>query len=396
VTHPASKTPSSAETRGLPLDGIVVVSLEQAVAAPFATRQLADLGARVIKVERTGGGDFARGYDRTVLGQSSYFVWLNRGKESIELDVKGERGHDVMAALLAKADVFVQNLAPGAAARLGFAADELRARHPRLICCSISGYGPDGPHAEKKAYDLLVQCEAGLLSVTGTAESPAKAGISVADIAAGMYAFTGVLTALYERERTGQGSAVEVAMLDALGEWMTQPYLYSVYGGEAPRRTGARHASISPYGPYAAADGQVFLGLQNEREWAVLCREILGRPELISDPRFATNTDRVRSDEQLTLIIETVLRQLTVAEVEQRLDRAGIANARLRTPAEFAAHPQLAARDRWRQVDTPAGPVRTLLPPVTVPGRETAMGHVPALGEHTAAILAEFGLPAGG
>ena len=391
MTHLASKT-----QRRLPLDGIVVVSLEQAVAAPFATRQLADLGARVIKVERTGGGDFARGYDRTVLGQSSYFVWLNRGKESIELDVKSERGHDVMAALLAKADVFVQNLAPGAAARLGFAADELLARHPRLICCSVSGYGPDGPHAEKKAYDLLVQCEAGLLSVTGTADSPAKAGISVADIAAGMYAFTGVLTALYERERTGEGSAVEVAMLDALGEWMTQPYLYSVYGGEPPRRTGARHASISPYGPYAAADGQVFLGLQNEREWAVLCREILGRPELISDPRFATNTDRVVNDEQLTLIIETVLRQLTAAEVERRLDEAGIANARLRTPAEFAAHPQLAARDRWRQVDTPAGPVRALLPPVTVPGRETAMGHVPALGEHTAAILAELGLRAGG
>jgi itaconate CoA-transferase len=375
----------------LPLDGIVVVSLEQAVAAPFATRQLADLGARVIKVERAGGGDFARDYDRTVLGQSSYFVWLNRGKESIQLDVKSEHGHEVMAALLAKADVFVQNLAPGAAARLGFAPDDLRARYPRLICCSVSGYGPDGPHARKKAYDLLVQCEAGLLSVTGTAESPAKAGISVADIAAGMYAFTGVLTALYERERTGDGTTVEVAMLDALGEWMTQPYLYSVYGGEPPRRTGARHASISPYGPYTAADGQVFLGLQNEREWAVLCREILDRPELISDPRFATNTDRVINDEQLTLIIETALRQLTAAEVEQRLDAAGIANARLRTPAEFAAHPQLAARDRWRQVGTPAGPVRALLPPVTVPGREPAMGDVPAAGEHTEAILAELG-----
>jgi len=378
----------------LPLDGIVVVSLEQAVAAPFATRQLADLGARVIKVERTGGGDFARGYDRTVLGQSSYFVWLNRGKESIELDVKSERGREVMAALLAGADVFVQNLAPGAAARLGLGADELRAGHPRLICCSVSGYGPDGPQAGKKAYDLLVQCEAGLLSVTGTAGSPAKAGISVADIAAGMYAFTGVLTALYERERTGEGSAIEVAMLDALGEWMTQPYLYSVYGGEPPRRTGARHASISPYGPYAAADGQVFLGLQNEREWAVLCREILGRPELTSDPRFAANSDRVRNDDQLTLIIETVLRQLTAAQVEKRLDEAGIANARLRTPAEFAAHPQLTARDRWRQADTPAGPVRALLPPVTVPGREAAMGKVPALGEHTAAILAELGLQA--
>jgi len=381
-------------TEALPLTGIVVVSLEQAVAAPFATRQLADLGARVIKVERAGGGDFARDYDRTVLGQSSYFVWLNRGKESIELDVKSERGRDALAALLARADVFVQNLAPGAAARLGLAADDLRARHPRLICCSVSGYGPDGPHARKKAYDLLVQCEAGLLSVTGTEQAPAKAGISVADIAAGMYAFTGVLTALYERERTGAGSVVDVAMLDALGEWMTQPYLYSIYGGEPPRRTGARHASISPYGPYTAADGQVFLGLQNEREWAVLCREILGRPELVSDPRFATNTDRVRNDEQLTLIIETALRQLTAAEVERRLDAAGIANARLRTPAEFAAHPQLAARDRWRQVDTPAGPVRALLPPVTVPGREPAMGNVPALGEHTAAILAELGLQA--
>jgi len=381
--------------QGLPLDGIVVVSLEQAVAAPFATRQLADLGARVIKVERAGGGDFARAYDRTVLGQSSYFVWLNRGKESIELDVKTEHGQEVLAALLAKADVFVQNLAPGAAGRLGLAAHELRSRHPRLICCSVSGYGADGPYARKKAYDLLVQCESGLLSVTGTAQSPAKAGISVADIAAGMYAFTGVLTALYERERTGAGSVVEVAMLDALGEWMTQPYLYSVYGGEPPRRTGARHASISPYGPYQASDGQVFLGLQNEREWAVLCREILGRPDLITDERFATNTDRVANDDQLTQIIETALGQLPAADVEARLDAAGIANARLRTPAEFAAHPQLAARDRWRQVDTPAGQVRALLPPVTVPGREPAMGAVPAPGEHTEAILAELGLDIG-
>jgi len=377
---------------GLPLAGVVVVSLEQAVAAPFATRQLADLGARVIKVERAGDGDFARDYDATVLGQSSYFIWLNRGKESIELDVKSEHGHEVLTALLARADVFVQNLAPGAAARLGLAADELRSRHPSLICCSVSGYGPAGPHAGKKAYDLLVQCEAGLLSVTGTADSPAKAGISVADIAAGMYAFTGVLTALYEREHSGTGSTVEVAMLDALGEWMTQPYLYSLYGGQPPRRTGARHASISPYGPYAVADGQVFLGVQNEREWAVLCRDILGRPDLVADPRFATNTDRVASDDQLTLIIESALRDLTAAQVEARLDAAGIANARLRTPAEFAAHPQLAARDRWRQVDTPGGPVRALLPPVTVPGREPAMGRVPALGEHTAAILAELNL----
>ncbi len=378
----------------LPLDGVLVVALEQAVAAPFATRQLADLGARVIKVEREGGGDFARDYDRTVRGQASYFVWLNRGKESIELDVKSERGQRILAALLARADVFVQNLAPGAADRLGLAAADLRARHPRLICCSVSGYGPDGPYRQKKAYDLLVQCEAGLLSVTGTAETPAKAGISVADIAAGMYAFSGVLTALYERERTGAGTSFEVAMLDALGEWMSQPYYYSVYGGQPPRRTGARHASISPYGPYAAGDGQVFLGLQNEREWALLCREVLRRPELIDDPRFATNTDRVANDDQLTPIIEAALRDRPADQVERWLDEAGIANARLRTPAEFAEHPQLAARDRWREVGSPGGPVRALLPPVTVPGREPAMGPIPALGEHTAAIVAELGLDA--
>jgi len=388
MTAPASPAGSA-----LPLDGVLVVSLEQAVAAPFATRQLADLGARVIKVERSGG-DFARGYDRTVRGQASYFVWLNRGKESLELDLKSGRGREVLAALLARADVFVQNLAPGAADRLGLAAAELRAKHPRLTCCSVSGYGPDGPYAQKKAYDLLVQCEAGLLSVTGTPDAPSKAGVSIADIAAGMYAFSGILTALYEREHTGAGSRVEVAMLDALGEWMSQPYLFTVYGGTEPRRTGARHASISPYGPYAAADGQVFLGLQNDREWAVLCRDILRRPDLIDDPRFVTNTDRVSHDDQLTAIIETALAVLPAAEVEARLDAAGIANARLRTPAEFAAHPQLAARDRWRDVDTPAGPVRMQLPPVTVPGREAAMGAVPALGQHTAAILAELGLSA--
>jgi itaconate CoA-transferase len=380
----------------LPLHGITVVSLEQAVAAPFATRQLADLGARVIKVERAGTGDFARDYDQAVRGQASYFVWLNRGKESIELDVKSEHGARVLAALLARADVFVQNLAPGAADRLGLSAIELRSRHPRLICCSISGYGPDGPYAHKKAYDLLVQCEAGLLSVTGTPDTPAKAGISVADIATGMYAFAGVLTALFERERTGAGSSVEVAMLDALGEWMSQPYLFSVYGGQPPRRTGARHASISPYGPYAAADGQVFLGLQNEREWAVLCQEILRQPELIDDARFATNTDRVTNDRELTPIIEAALQELTAAEVEARLDAAGIANARVRTPAEFAGHPQLAARNRWRDVATPAGEVRALLPPVTVAGRESAMRSVPALGQHTAAILAELGFEPGG
>ena len=374
----------------LPFEGLLVVALEQAVAAPFATRQLADLGARVIKIERAGAGDFARGYDRTVLGQASYFVWLNRGKESVELDVKSDEGRAAMAALLARADVFVQNLAPGAAARLGLGAAGLLARHPRLICCSVSGYGPDGPYAGKKAYDLLVQCEAGLLSVTGTPEAPCKAGISVADIAAGMYAYTGVLTALYERERTGRGSSFTVSLLDALGEWMSQPYLYTVYGGQDPRRTGARHASISPYGPYRARGGEVFIGLQNEREWAVLCERVLVRPDLVTDERFASNPDRVKHDDELTAIIEGVLASMAPDEVVARLDAAGIASARLRTPAEFAAHPQLAARNRWREADTPGGPVRALLPPVTVPGREAAMGAVPALGQHTESVLAEF------
>jgi crotonobetainyl-CoA:carnitine CoA-transferase CaiB-like acyl-CoA transferase len=295
-----------------------------------------------------------------------------------------------MAALLARADVFVQNLAPGAAERLGLGADGLLARHRRLICCSVSGYGPDGPYAGKKAYDLLVQCEAGLLSVTGTPEAPCKAGISVADIAAGMYAYSGVLTALYERERTGRGSSFEVSLLDALGEWMTQPYLYTVYGGQEPRRTGARHASISPYGPYQARGGEVFIGLQNEREWAVLCEKVLDRPELVTDPRFATNPDRVAHDAELTAIIEGVLAPKAPDEVVARRDAAGIASARLRTPAEFAAHPQLEARDRWREADTPGGPVRALLPPVTVPGRPAVMGAVPALGQHTEAVLAEF------
>jgi itaconate CoA-transferase len=378
----------------LPLDGITVIALEQAVAVPFATRQLADLGARVIKIERPGAGDFARGYDKTVLGQASYFVWLNRGKESVALDVKTPEGIEALTALLAGADVFLQNLGPGAAGRLGLAAADLLARHPRLICGTVSGYGADGPYAGKKAYDLLVQCETGVLSVTGTPGEPCKTGISVADIAAGMYAYSAVLTALYEREHTGRGSSFEVSLFDALGEWMTQPYYYTVYGGTAPARTGARHASISPYGPYAAGGGQgggqVFLGLQNDREWRVFCDQVLGRPDLVTDPRFVTNPDRVAGDAELRAIIEDVFAALTPEQVAARLDAAGIANARLRTPAEFAAHPQLAARDRWREVDTPGGPVRTLLPPVTVPGREPVMGAVPAPGQHTDSVLAEF------
>jgi itaconate CoA-transferase len=375
----------------LPLAGITVVALEQAVAAPFATRQLADLGARVLKIERSGSGDFARGYDETVHGLSSYFVWLNRGKESVALDIKDPADRALLDAMLAQADVFVQNLVPGATRRLGLDEQTLRARHPRLITCSISGYGADGPYRSKKAYDLLVQCEAGLLSVTGTPDSPAKAGISVADISAGMYAFSGVLTALYERERTGQGSGFEVAMLDALGEWASQPYLYARYGGTPPGRTGARHASIAPYGPYQAGDGaQVFIGVQNEREWAALCEHALGRPELARDPRFLRNSSRVQNDAELRLMIEAALSDLTAEQVTERLDELGIANARMRDMHEFADHPQLAARDRWRDVDSPAGPVRSLLPPVTVTGREAAMGPIPALGAHTEAVRTEF------
>jgi itaconate CoA-transferase len=375
----------------LPLEGITVVALEQAVAAPFATRQLADLGARVLKVERAASGDFARGYDETVHGMSSYFVWLNRGKESVTLDLKAPQDRTLLDAMLAQADVFVQNLVPGAVERLGLDEQSLRARHPRLITCSISGYGGGGPYSSKKAYDLLVQCEAGLLSVTGTPESPAKAGISVADISAGMYAFSGVLAALYERERTGNGSGFEVAMLDALGEWTSQPYLYATYGGAPPPRTGARHASISPYGPYRAGDGaQVFIGVQNEREWAVLCRGVLGRPDLTEDPRFARNSRRVENDAELREILEEALSTLSAEQATGRLDEVGIANARMRTMHEFAGHPQLAARDRWRDVDTPVGPVRSLLPPITATGRNAAMGAVPALGQHTDALKAEF------
>nr|WP_040405514.1 CaiB/BaiF CoA-transferase family protein [Amycolatopsis nigrescens] len=374
------------------LDGITVVALEQAVAAPLATRQLGDLGARVIKIERPGQGDFARAYDETVHGQSSHFVWLNRNKESIALDVKDEADREVLTALLARADVFVQNLAPGAADRLGLGPDVLREAHPRLIVCNISGYGTSGPYRGKKAYDLLVQCEAGVVSITGTPEEPAKAGIPVADIAAGMYAYSGILAALYERERTGAGSSFDVAMLDALGEWVGFPYYYANYGGNPPPRNGARHAAISPYGPYTAGDGAVvFIGVQNEREWAALCERVLEHRELAVDPRFAGNSARTEHDGELTAIIERALAGLSAAEVEQRLDEAGIANARMRTMAEFAEHPQLAARRRWRRVDTPAGPVDALLPPVDVPGREPRMDPVPAVGEHSAAIRAELG-----
>jgi crotonobetainyl-CoA:carnitine CoA-transferase CaiB-like acyl-CoA transferase len=375
-----------------PLEGITVVALEQAVAAPFATRQLADLGARVIKVERPGAGDFARGYDRTVYGQSSYFVWLNRGKESVELDIKDPGDRSLLDALIERADVFVHNLVPGAVERLGLDAGALRAARPELIHCSISGYGPDGPYRSKKAYDLLVQCETGLVMSTGTPEVPVKAGISIADIATGMYAYSGILTALYDRERTGQGASVHVAMIDALGEWMSQPAYFSRYGGEPPRRTGARHPSITPYGPYQTGEGTVFFGIQNDREWIVLCRDVLQRPELAGDPRFRTNNDRVDNNDELTLIIEKAFEDLNAEQVIELFERAGIANARLRTPEEFTRHPQLGARDRWRPVGTPGGVMHALLPPVAADGWEPVMGAVPPLGQHNEAIRAEFAL----
>jgi itaconate CoA-transferase len=376
----------------LPLEGITVVALEQAVAAPFATRHLADLGARVIKIERAETGDFARGYDDKVNGMSSYFAWLNRGKESITLDIKDPADRAIFDCMLEQADIFVQNLIPGALARMGLSDSILRAKYPSLISCSISGYGAEGPYSNKKAYDLLIQCEAGLLSVTGSEESPAKVGISIADISSGMYAYSGILTALYERDRTGLGTSFEVAMLDALAEWMMQPYLFAEYGGTPPPRTGTNHASISPYGPYKVAEGaQVFVGVQNEREWNALCKDVLGQPELATDLRFTSNIQRVKNNAVLSVIIEQALSKMSADQVTNRLDEAGIANARMRTMHEFSEHPQLEARKRWRLVDSPVGPIRSLLPPVSVNGRECAMKAIPDLGQQNEALRAEFG-----
>ncbi|MDW8806172.1 CaiB/BaiF CoA-transferase family protein [Streptomyces scabiei] len=378
----------------LPLDGITVVAVEQAVAAPFATRQLADLGARVIKVERVDGGDFARGYDTAARGLASHFVWCNRGKESLALDLKDPRGLAVVTRLVADADVFVQNLAQGAAARLGLDAATLCAAHPRLIAVDISGYGASGPYADKRAYDMLVQCEAGLVSVTGTPEQPVKAGIPAADIAAGMYAFSGVLAALVRRGTTGRGGPVEVSMLEALAEWMGHPLHHSLHGGTAPARTGLGHAVIAPYNAYATADGgRVLLSVQNDREWRRLAEQVLGRPELTDDPAFATNQERVGRRERTDELVATALGALDTGTALERLEAAGIACARLRDLTEVAEHPQLAARDRWRDVASPVGPLRALLPPITLPGGEEArMGAVPALGEHTGSLLRAAGM----
>jgi itaconate CoA-transferase len=375
-----------------PLSGVTVVSLEQAIAAPYASRQLADLGARVIKVERPGTGDFARAYDTRVRGLSSHFVWVNRNKESLTLDIKDPRGMDVLRRLIAGADVFLQNLAPGAAARAGLGAEELRARHPELIVCDISGYGACGPYEGRKAYDLMVQSESGLLSVTGTPDEMAKVGISVSDIAAGMHAYSSVLGALLERGRTGRGTHLEVSMLEATVEWMGFPLYYAFDGAEPPPRAGAAHATIYPYGPFTAKDGKVvMMAIQNEREWQAFCGRFLDRPELADHPHYATNADRNTHRVQLGALIAARFAELTSGEAVELLTAVPVANARVNTLAEVWDHPQLAARGRWHEVATPAGPVPALAP-CGPTGTEPRMEAVPALGEHTRAILGELSL----
>jgi itaconate CoA-transferase len=378
-----------------PLDGITVVAVEQAVAAPFATRQLADLGARVIKVERVDGGDFARGYDHAVHGMSSYFLWLNRSKESIALDFKTPEGAEVLARLVSRADVFVQNLAPGAAARLGFDAAALTARHERLIAVDLSGYGAAGPNRDKKAYDLLVQAEAGLVSVTGTPEVGTKTGIPSADIAGGTYAASAVLAALFRRERTGRGAVIELSLFDGLIEWMGHPLYLGMYTGTQPPRRRLGHTVVAPYDAFPAKDGgEVLIGVQNDREWQRFATQVLGQPELVEDPAFSTNVARVRNREAVNALVGAFTASLTVPELNERLDAAGIANARMNAVPDVVEHPQLAARQRWCPVDSPVGTVRAVLPPIIMDDCEIRMDPIPALGEHTDRILAELGYDA--
>jgi len=379
-----------------PLDGITVVSLEHAIAAPFCTRQLADLGARVIKVERPGVGDFARAYDTRVRGQASHFVWTNRSKESLTLDLKHARAPEILGRLLARADVLVQNLAPGAADRLGLSFEVLHARFPRLIVCDISGYGDDrerpGPYRDKKAYDLLIQSESGFLSITGTPDEPSKAGCSIADIAAGMYGYTNILAALIERGKTGLGCRIDVSMLESMVEWMSYPLYYAFEGATPPPRTGAAHATIYPYGPFPTGDGKtVMLGLQNEREWSEFCAKVLRQPQLATDARFASNASRVAARKELHAIIVGAFADLTAEQLVARLDEAQIANAQVNSLSDVWAHPQLKARGRWTEVDTPAGRVHALLPPGMPEQFSPRMDAVPALGQHSAAILEELG-----
>ena len=375
-----------------PLHGITVVAVEQAVAAPFATRHLADLGARVIKIERPDGGDFARAYDTTVKGLSAHFVWLNRSKESLTLDLKHPAADGILQKLLARADVFVQNLAPGAADRLGTGPAALRSRYPSLIACNVSGYGIGGPSASKKAYDLLVQSEVGLVSITGTEESPCRVGISIADIAAGMYAYSAVLTALFRRTSTGAGATIEVSLFDALGEWMGFPMYRTAYSGVPLLRSGPSHVSIAPYGPFSSAGGaQVYLAVQNAREWTRFCVDVLQQAELVDDGRYKTNELRLRHRDELRALIEKVFGRLSLREIVRRLDAAGIGYSRMNSVAEFVSHPQLESRDRWCEIDSEVGPLRALYPPIIMDGVAPAMGAVPSLGQHSGAILSELG-----
>jgi len=375
----------------LPLSGVRVVALEQAVAAPFCSRQLADMGADVIKVERPDGGDFARGYDRVLNGLSAHFAWLNRGKRSITLDVRTERDREVFARLLERSDVFIHNLAPGAVERLGLGYDQLAVKLPRLIWCGISGYGPDGPYRDKKAYDLLVQAESGVVSVTGSADAPAKVGVSIADIASGLYGYSSILAALLNRQRTGAGDRIDISMLECLTEWMMPPLYWWHGSGQIPQRCGVRHSMIVPYGAYRCADGAVNFAIQNEREWRRLCDQVLGMPALADDERFAGNAARLRNRAELEAMIEERLGRDTRAEVLVRLDQAGIANGAVNDVAEVAGHRQLAARGRWVSVDSPVGSIPALLPPHNLQHAPPRLGAVPALGQHTREILAELG-----
>ena len=376
----------------LPMEGMRVIALEHAVAAPLCTRHLADMGADVIKIERPGDGDFARAYDDYVNGICSHFIWLNRGKRSVTLDVKNPDARTALDRLIVGADVLVQNLAPGAAARLGLTHEALKPSNPGLVVCDISGYGESGPFVQKKAYDLLIQAESGLISVTGSPDEPSRVGISIADIATGMYALTGILGALVRRGRTGAGCNVKVAMLDALGEWMTYPMLRHAYAGSPPPRVPTSHPAIAPYGAHRTKDGQVILGLQNEREWAVFCDKVLGNAGVRTDPRFATQHGRRANRDALTAVIEDFFSTMTSADVSALLDSAGIANGRLNEPIDVWNHVQFSARDRWRQVGTEAGPVRGLLPPFTFADEEAPVGDVPSVGQHTDEVLREIGL----
>ena len=375
-----------------PLEGVTVVALEHVIAGPFCTRQLADLGARIIKIERPEVGDPARAYDERVQGMSSHFVWTNRSKESITLDLKQEAARKIVHQLLEKADVLLQNLAPGAAARMGFSYEALKDIYPRLIVCDISGYGSYGPYRDKKAYDLLIQSESGLLSVTGTPETPSKAGCSIVDIASGMYAYTNILAALIQRGRTGRGTRIDISMLESMVEWMSFPLYYAYDGAPPPVRAGASHATIYPYGPFPAGDGKfVMLGLQNEREWAVFCDKVLGQPDLKTDPRFNSGPKRSNARQELYEIIVKALSGLTAEQVVQRLDEAQIGNARMNDMREVWSHAQLHARKRQVEVDTPVGPVKAMLPPGVPEDFEPRMDPVPAIGEHTESILQELG-----